>query len=126
MKTNPTPDLPTGSTPLHQRLQQQENLFLANERNNPESPYFQGDADPARQRRRFLLGSVAALGAAALAGPAAAKAPPGAIERPVFPDPTKAQGLAWALMTAATVSGRSLKTRSAGVSEPKQQNRPGA
>ena len=30
MKTNPTPDLPTGSTPLHQRLQQQESLFLAN------------------------------------------------------------------------------------------------
>ena len=93
MKTKPIPDLPAGSTPLHQKLQQQENLFLAHERDNPESPYYHGNADPARQRRRFLLGSVAALGAAAFAGPATAKAPPGAIERPVFPDPTKAQGV---------------------------------
>lgn len=95
MKTIPLPELPAGTTALHQKLQAQEALFLENERRNPESPYYHGDADPAQQRRRFLLGSVAALGAAALAktGAAHAKAPPGAIERPVYPDPTKAQGV---------------------------------
>ena len=81
MKTIPLPELPAGTTALHQKLQAQEALFLENERRNPESPYYHGDADPAQQRRRFLLGSVAALGAAALArtGAAHAKAPPGAI-----------------------------------------------
>src|SRR5690606_41884344 len=40
-----------------------------------------------------LFRSVAALGAGALARPAFAEAPPGAIEREVFPDPTKHQGV---------------------------------
>ncbi|MBF23621.1 sulfite dehydrogenase [Neopusillimonas maritima] len=93
MKKNPSSALPPGSTAQHEALQAKEEIFLAQERQNPESPYYQGNADPAKQRRRFLLGSVAVLGAGALARPAFAEAPPGAIEREVFPDPTKHQGV---------------------------------
>ena len=43
-------------------------------------------------RRGFLAASVAALGAGTLARAADSKAPPGAVERAVPPDPTKVQG----------------------------------
>lgn len=97
MSMNHRPEEPGGTgtrgSRQQQVLQQKEQQFLALERQNPESPYYHGNADPAQQRRRFLLGGVAALGATALATPAMAKAPPGAIERPVPPDPTKIQGV---------------------------------
>ena len=93
MTASHRPELPKGSTAQHRAQQEKEELFLARERNNPESPYYDGNADPAKQRRRFLLGGMAALGASALATPAFAKAPPGAIERPVPEDPTKTQGV---------------------------------
>lgn len=77
-------------------LREAEEQFLAVERNDPGSPYYLGDApaenDRAPSRRRFVLGAMAALGAAAAPGIAYAKTP-GAIERPVPEEPTKVQGV---------------------------------
>lgn len=73
-----------------------EQRFLAQERGNPHSPYYRGDA-PAPEsrttsRRRFMLGSMAALSTAAAPGVAAARTP-GAIEREVPDDATKVPGV---------------------------------
>ena len=77
-------------------LREAEGQFLAAERNDPGSPYYLGDApaDKGRvpSRRRFMLGAMAALGAAAVPGVAFAKTP-GATERDVPDDPTKVQGV---------------------------------
>jgi len=78
-------------------LQEAEEQFLIQEQQDPASPYYRGDtpspscsSPPAR--RRFMLGAMAALGAAGAQGIAHA-ATPGAIERKVPPDATKIQGV---------------------------------
>ena len=74
-------------------LRAAEERQLAHGRDDPTSMYFSG-GDPDRAgRRRFMVGSIAAAGAAAgLARSAFAAAPLGAIEREVPPDASKVQG----------------------------------
>ena len=70
-----------------------EEHFLSTKRNDPGSPYFSGAADRRVDRRRFMVGSIAALGAASGLGSAQANAATlGALERDVPPDPSKVQG----------------------------------
>lgn len=75
-------------------LEEQEQRFLASERKDPLSPYYRGASTLANQamphRRRFMLGAMAALGAAG--GPAFG-ASPGSIQRLVPEDATKTQGI---------------------------------
>jgi sulfane dehydrogenase subunit SoxC len=78
-------------------LREMEARFLAQERRDPASPYYQGDSEQGEPggipaRRRFMLGAVAALGAAGTPGMASAVTP-GAKERAVPPDATKIQGV---------------------------------
>jgi len=73
-------------------LQEREEHFLAAERQDPLSPYYRGATHVARRRRHFMLGALAAAGAAALPQAGHAAAPPGAVERSVPPDATKVQG----------------------------------
>lgn len=78
-------------------LQQEEARFLELERQDPASPYHQGDPmeraqHPGNARRRFMLGTMATLGAVG-AHRMATAAMPGAQERPVPPDATKVQGV---------------------------------
>ena len=66
---------------------------LAHDRSDPASPYFAGDPKARVDRRRFLVGSLAAAGAAGvLAQSARAAAPLGAVEHEVPPDASKTQG----------------------------------
>ena len=78
-------------------LREAEELFLAAERNDPGSPYYLGDDPPPNDRvpsrRRFMLGAMAALGAAAAAPGIAYAKSVGSIDRDVPPDPTKVQGI---------------------------------
>ena len=70
-----------------------EALALAQERSDPASPYFRDDAAAHPGRRRFVLRSLAALGAGGgLARGALAQAPLGATPHDVPPDASKAQG----------------------------------
>ena len=46
-----------------------EEALLAVQRRDPASPYFAGGLAPAHGRRRFMLGSMVALGAAASLAP---------------------------------------------------------
>jgi sulfane dehydrogenase subunit SoxC len=77
-------------------LTEAEEQFLAAERDDPGSPYYLGDdpvdTDRVPSRRRFMLGAMAALGAAAAAPGIAYAKTLGAPERPVPPDATKVQG----------------------------------
>ena len=74
-------------------LQQQEQHFLDIEQQDPQSPYYKGHSQSvAPQRRRFMLGAIAAMGAAG-AHQAALAASPGSKERPVPADATKIQGV---------------------------------
>ncbi len=79
------------STPVRRRL---EEKYLAQERQDPSSPYYRGDTSDAApsSRRRFMLGAAAAIGAAGGAKVAYA-ATPGAIEREVPEDPSKTPGV---------------------------------
>jgi sulfane dehydrogenase subunit SoxC len=62
-------------------------------RDDPASPYFAGDPRASIGRRRFLAGSIAAVGVATgLSRSALAAAPLGAVEREVPADPSKVQG----------------------------------
>jgi sulfane dehydrogenase subunit SoxC len=85
------------ATPGVQALQDREERFLAVERQDPLSPYYRGNdrvhAGIPAPRRRFMLGALSTLGAAALSRTALAAAPPGATERPVPPDASKIQGI---------------------------------
>lgn len=78
-------------------LREAEELFLAAERNDPGSPYYLGDDPPPNDRvpsrRRFMLGAMAALGAAAAAPGIAYAKSVGSIDRDVPDDPTKIQGV---------------------------------
>lgn len=66
---------------------------LAQKRLDPESPYFAGDPRLRAERRRFMVGSLAALGAgSAMARDALAAVPLGAVEHDVPADASKAQG----------------------------------
>jgi sulfane dehydrogenase subunit SoxC len=70
-----------------------EARWLAQSRNDPASPYFAGDPRTRVDRRRFLLGSIAAAGAASsLSRPALAVMPMGAVEHEVPADASKVQG----------------------------------
>jgi sulfane dehydrogenase subunit SoxC len=71
-----------------------EDEFLALQRRNPESPYFAGGLAPREARRRFVLGSMAALGSAVALAPPRARAAEGAspAERDVPADASKVQG----------------------------------
>jgi len=63
------------------------------DRNDPASPYFSGDPRARVDRRRFLLGSIAAVGAtSALPRSARGAVPLGAVEREVPPDASRVQG----------------------------------
>lgn len=78
-------------------LQEQERQFLEAEQHDPASPYYRGSelqasAQATPARRRFMLGAMAAVGAAGVPGMAAAVTP-GAKERPVPADATKIQGV---------------------------------
>src|SRR5688572_16633927 len=81
-----------------QELKSAEERMLAEKRNDPYSPYFVGDAYARMARRRFMLGSVAAIGAAsgisfnAWAAAQLPSVPLGSIEREVPPDASKVQG----------------------------------
>ncbi|MEO5694958.1 MAG: sulfite dehydrogenase [Usitatibacter sp.] len=73
-------------------LRAQEEKFLALQRRNPESPYYEQGIAPQHGRRRFL-GSVAAIGSVgAFVAHRAGAATLGATEREVFADASKAQG----------------------------------
>jgi sulfane dehydrogenase subunit SoxC len=73
-------------------LREAEGHELERLRADPTSPYFTGNRRARVDRRRFLLGSIAAAGAAGpLARPARA-VPLGAVEHEVPPDATKIQG----------------------------------
>jgi sulfane dehydrogenase subunit SoxC len=78
-------------------LREAEEQFLAAERNDPGSPYYLGDTpaenDRVPSRRRFMLGAMAAVGAAAAPGMAYAKTRGAAEPRPVPADATKVQGV---------------------------------
>src|SRR5215813_5782465 len=68
-----------------------EQLLL--DRNDPASPYFSGDSRARVDRRRFLLGSIAAVGATSALPPSAHGAVPlGAVEREVPSDASRVQG----------------------------------
>jgi sulfane dehydrogenase subunit SoxC len=71
----------------------QEERYLAAQRTDPASPYFAGGVGPRDGRRRFVFGSMAAVGSAAALGskPTGATVP-GAVEREVPADATKVQG----------------------------------
>jgi sulfane dehydrogenase subunit SoxC len=76
-----------------EEMQAREQSFLAAQRSDPASPYFAGGLSPRHGRRRFVLGSMAAIGSAgALASQRARAAPLGATEREVPPDASKVQG----------------------------------
>lgn len=108
----PTPQGPTPKKSSLETIQDQEEYFLDVERRNPASPYYLDGLNPgprtaswsatasAPPRRRFMMGAIAALGAAGASRTAFGatpekppKAPPGAIERPVPVDATKVQGV---------------------------------
>ena len=74
-------------------LREAEARQLAEDRDDPASPYFVGDARERIGRRRFLAGSIAAAGiAAALSRSASAAASLGAVEHEVPADASKVQG----------------------------------
>ena len=78
-----------------EEMQAQEASFLSAQRNDPASPYFAGGVSPEHGRRRFILGSMAALGSAgALSSQRARAATLGATEREVPADASKEQGYA--------------------------------
>jgi sulfane dehydrogenase subunit SoxC len=95
-----TPVKPAAMSPPAQRssidaLLEAEARQLAQERSDPASPYFAGDPKARVDRRRFLIGSLAAAGAAGVVSRSArAAAPLGAVEHEVPPDPSKVQGYA--------------------------------
>jgi sulfane dehydrogenase subunit SoxC len=67
--------------------------MLAQERLDPASPYFGGDPQARADRRRFMLSSIAALGAGSgLAKGVFAAVPLGAVEHNVPADASKVQG----------------------------------
>lgn len=72
-----------------------EERALRTRRTDPDSPYVGLAPAQAAPRRRFMLGALAAIGAAQGARAAeSAKAPPGAVLRDVPPDATKVPGTA--------------------------------
>lgn len=74
-------------------VREAEARHVAQVRNDPTSVYFTGDRAARANRRRFLVGSLAAASVAGELGhPAFAEAPPGATEREVPPDASKVQG----------------------------------
>jgi sulfane dehydrogenase subunit SoxC len=73
-------------------LQEAEERELARHRDDPASPYFTGEPRLRIDRRRFLLGSVAAASAASVLSRSAPAVPLGAVEHEVPPDASKTQG----------------------------------
>jgi len=77
-----------------EELLAREEAFLAVERRNPASPYFAGGLAPRAGRRRFMLGSMAALGAATAFAPNRSRGAEGASppQHEAPPDASKVQG----------------------------------
>jgi len=76
-----------------EELLAREEAFLAVERRNPASPYFAGGLAPRAGRRRFMLGSMAALGAATAIAATRSRAAEGASpQHEAPPDASKVQG----------------------------------
>lgn len=74
-------------------LREAEARQLAQNRDDPASPYFAGNSRERIGRRRFLVGSIAAAGVAAgLSRSGRAAAPLGAVEHEVPADASKVQG----------------------------------
>jgi len=79
-------------------LQSAEEQMLAQKRDDPESDYFVGDAQTRMARRRFMLGSAAAVSTAsgfslkAWAATPASPVPLGSVRREVPSDASKVQG----------------------------------
>ena len=74
------------------RLLEAEARLLAHERRDPVSPYFNADPRLRTERRRFMLGSLAAAAAAGLVPRGARAVPLGAVEHDVPADASKTQG----------------------------------
>ena len=94
-----TPIEAAASAPPHSRRSNTDLLLdaearqLAHDRNDPATAYFSGDPKARVDRRRFLMGSLAAAGTAGmLARPARGAAPLGAVEHEVPPDASRTQG----------------------------------
>ena len=94
-----TPIEAAASAPPHSRRSSTDLLLdaearqLAHDRNDPATAYFSGDPKARIDRRRFLMGSLAAAGTAGmLARPARGAAPLGAVEHEVPPDASRTQG----------------------------------
>jgi sulfane dehydrogenase subunit SoxC len=84
--------IPQATSATDELLAREEQL-LASQRSDPRSPYFAGGRSGALDRRRFMVGSMAALGAGAtVIRGAIAAVPLGAVEHEVLPDASKAQG----------------------------------
>lgn len=96
MKRNPDSQPYSSIKQTPAALQELEQQFLSIEQKDPLSPYYRGSpassAGTVPQRRRFMLGAIAALGAAGVSG-SAFGASPGSIERKVPEDATKTQGV---------------------------------
>ncbi|HEX3063594.1 MAG TPA: sulfite dehydrogenase, partial [Usitatibacter sp.] len=77
-----------------EELLAREEAFLAVERRNPASPYFAGGRAPRAGRRRFMLGSMAALGAATAIAATRSRGAEGASppQHEAPPDASKVQG----------------------------------
>ena len=69
-----------------------EQQYLEAQRSDPASPYFAGGLKPSHGRRRFLLGSMAALGGAGAMQSSHAAEALGAVVHDVPADATKVQG----------------------------------
>ncbi len=89
-KAIPSKDQPPSSGDT---LLAQEARFISAKRTDPASPYFEGGISPQHGRRRFVLGSMAALGGlGAMSSGQVAAETLGAVEREVPPDASKVQG----------------------------------
>ena len=78
-----------------EEMLEREERRLAVQRRDPASPYFAGGVRPGDARRRFVLGSMAALGGAvAMGSERTGAASLGSVAREVPADPSKVQGYA--------------------------------
>ena len=127
---NPSPDDKQRSRTA-EMLAQEERL-LAARRNDPASPYFAGGVRPYDGRRRFVLGSMAALGgAAALGSEHAAAASLGSVARDAPPEsthmprrtPARRRATRWT--TKATARAPSSRTKCERGSRPARSSLPG-
>ena len=82
---------PASSSGMTEKLLAAETRMLTHHHGDPRSAYFRGGS-AGSTRRRFMLTSLAAAGAAGLAPSRSSAAPLGSVERTVPADPSKVQG----------------------------------